>query len=193
MTLIEPFNTILDMQHGTLQPAGQVIQRRLSDMRNMYFDRSAYEQIMAEEGDRLIYEVYNAPELPKTEDQLLHCTTLIYPGRVGQEFHMTKGHFHAKRDRAEVYVGLSGEGHLLLQTEDGTVRDIAIGPGTVAYIPPLWAHRTVNTGAQPFSFLSVWPGDAGHDYDSIEKMGFAKLLLEQEGQAVLVDNPKFHR
>jgi glucose-6-phosphate isomerase len=193
MALIEPFNTILDMQHGTLQPAGQVIQRRLSDMRNMYFDRSAYERILAEEGDRLIYEVYNAPELPKTEGQLLHCTTLIHPGQVGQEFHMTKGHFHAKRDRAEVYVGLSGEGHLLLQAEDGTVRDIPIRPGTVAYIPPLWAHRTVNTGDQPFSFLSVWPGDAGHDYGSIEKMGFAKLLLEQEGQAVLIDNPKFYR
>lgn len=193
MTLIEPFNTILDMQHGTLQPAGQVIQRRLSDMRNMYFDQTAYERILAEEGDRLIYEIYHAPELPQTEGQLLHCTTIIYPGRVGQEFHMTKGHFHAKRDRAEVYVGLSGEGHLLLQTEEGTVRDIPIRPGTVAYIPPLWAHRTVNTGAQPFSFLSVWPGDAGHDYGSIEKTGFAKLLLEREGQAALIDNPKFDR
>ncbi len=191
MTLMQPFKTVLDMQTGALQPTGPIIQRHLSDMQHMYLDQEAYAQILAVEGDRLIYEVYQAPGVPEVAGQILHGTTIIYPGCVGQEFHMTKGHFHAQRDRAEVYVGLKGEGHLLLQTEDGVVEDMPMRPGTVAYIPPLWAHRTVNTGEQPFSFLSAWPGDAGHDYGAIEKMGFAKLLVDQGGQVTLVDNPRF--
>jgi glucose-6-phosphate isomerase len=104
---------------------------------------------------------------------------------------MTKGHYHAKRDRGEVYVGMSGEGSVLLQLEDGTVRSVPMRPGTAAYVPPYWAHRTVNTGSAPFSFFSVWPGDAGHDYATIERFGFAKIMVWRDGQAVLVDNPRY--
>lgn len=193
MSLIEPFYTTLNHQEGRLQPTGQVIQRYLSQMKNMYLDEGAYNQIMADEEDRLIYEVFNAPDIPQVAGQILHCTTVIYPGRIGQEFHMTKGHFHAIRDRAEIYVGLNGEGYLLLMTDDGEAREIVLAPGVVAYIPPYWAHRTVNTGDQPFSFLSAWPGDAGHDYGSIETSGFAKLLIEQAGKVAIVDNPQYAR
>ena len=45
-------------------------------------------------------------------------------------------------------------------------------PGTVAYVAPCWAHRTVNTGSEPFVFLAVYHGDAGHDYGTIETEGF---------------------
>jgi glucose-6-phosphate isomerase len=103
---------------------------------------------------------------------------------------LTKGHFHEKRDRAEVYLGLAGEGYLVLQADDGTVRGVPMQPGTVAYVPPMWAHRTVNTGDEPFIFFAAWPGDAGHDYGTIEQTGFAKLLVDRDGQATLVDNPK---
>ena len=191
MSLIEPFYTTLNLQAGTLQPTGQVIQRYLGQMQTMYLDADACAEILKAEGDRLIYEVFNAPDLPQVAGQILHCTTVIYPGRVGQEFHMTKGHFHALRDRAEIYVGLNGNGYLLLMTDEGQTREIELSPGVVAYIPPFWAHRTVNTGDTPFSFLSAWPGDAGHDYGSIEESGFAKLLVAQAGQVQLIDNPRY--
>jgi glucose-6-phosphate isomerase len=103
---------------------------------------------------------------------------------------MTKGHFHVKRDRAEVYLGLSGEGYLLLQTDAGEVSSVPMQAGTVAYVPPYWAHRTVNTGAEPFIFFAVWPGDSGHDYGTIEKIGFAKIMVERNGTVTLLDNPK---
>ncbi len=191
MALIEPFATQLDLQTGKLSPVTRIVQRRLSDMRGMYADTQAENQIIAQEGDRLIYEVYTATELPEEEGQVLHCTTIIYPGKVGDELHMTKGHYHAKRDRGEVYVGLSGEGCVLLHLEDGTVRSVPMGPGTAAYVPPYWAHRTVNTGSAPFSFFSAWPGDAGHDYATIERVGFAKIMVWRDGKAVLVDNPRY--
>jgi len=63
--------------------------------------------------------------------------------------------------------------------------------GTIAYVPPYWAHRTVNTGNQPFIFFAAWPGDSGHDYGTIEDRGFAKIVVERGGRPALVDNPKF--
>ena len=190
MQVMEPFATDLDLQTGVLAPVSKVIRRCVSDMRNMYLDTQAADQILAREGDRLIYEVYPV-ELPEVEGQVLHCTTIIYPGRVGDEYHMTKGHYHQKRDRGEVYLGIAGEGCLLLQLEDGTVRSVPMKAGTAAYVPPYWAHRTSNTGSVPFSFFAVWPGDSGHDYATIEKVGFARLLVERDGKPTLVDNPRY--
>lgn len=188
MGALEPFASQLDPGKGGLQPVGRVIRRHLSEMQQIFSDSLALDRILQDEGDRLVYEVYLA-ELPEEEGHLLFSTTIIYPGRVGEEFHMTKGHFHLKRDRAEVYYGLSGEGYLLLQKDDGMVHSIPMGPGTVAYVPPFWAHRMVNTGDAPFVFLAVWPGDAGHDYATIERKRFAKTLVWRDGRVVMTDNP----
>jgi glucose-6-phosphate isomerase len=189
MARIEPFASRIDLGAGTLEPAAAIIQRKLSDMRSAYADEAAVEQILAAEGDRLIYEV-RAAGIDEVEGHIPHSTTVIQPGRVGDEFHMTKGHFHVKRDRAEIYLCLAGQGQLILQAEDGTVRTVAMERGTVAYVPPNWAHRTANTGDRPFAFFAAWPGDAGHDYGTIEASGFAKILVLRDGEAVLVDNPR---
>jgi glucose-6-phosphate isomerase len=90
---------------------------------------------------------------------------------------MTKGHYHLVRDTGEVYLGLSGNGQLLLMTEGGGEAATPIGPGTIAYVPPCWAHRTVNTGEDPFVFFAVYPGQAGHDYGTIEQTGFPKRVM----------------
>jgi len=186
--MMEPFSTFIDLQLGTLHPVDRVVRRNLSDMAQSYIDIQAATQILTDEGDRLIYEVY-VVDLPEAEGMVLYSTTIIQPGRIGDEYHMTKGHFHAKRDRAELYLGLSGEGFLVLQSEEGALRGVAMKPGTLAYVPPLWAHRTVNVGAEPFSFLAVWPGDAGHDYEAIEQTGFAQCLVDRNGQPMFVDHP----
>jgi glucose-6-phosphate isomerase len=190
MKLMLPFKTELGLTTGVIVPVNQVIRRTLSDMRGMYADDAAYAQILDHEGDRLIYEVYPV-DIPEEEGQVLHSTTVLYPGKIGGEFHMTKGHFHVKRNRAEVYLGLSGDGYLLLETDEGEVSSVPMKPGTIAYVPPYWAHRTVNTGPQPFIFFAAWPGDSGHDYGTIEKVGFAKIMVERNGRVALIDNPRW--
>jgi glucose-6-phosphate isomerase len=35
----------------------------------------------------------------------------------------------------------------------------------------------VNTGEEPFIFFAVYPGQAGHDYGTIEKTGFPQRVL----------------
>jgi glucose-6-phosphate isomerase len=190
MNIMQPFKTEVDFQTGVFAPEQAIIRRYLSQMQTMFADRDAVARILAEEGDRLIYTVYGT-QLPEEEGQLLHCTTVIAPGKIGNEYHMTKGHYHALRDRGEVYLGLAGTGYLVQQTESGESSALSMVAGTAAYVPPYWAHRTVNTGDQPFIFFAAWAGEAGHDYGTIERDGFRKLLVEIDGQVQVVDNPKY--
>lgn len=177
-----PFSMVVDAE-GILQPWTSRIQRHLSDMAGMYADADAERDAIATD-DAVVYEVYQH-DMPEHPGELIVCTTLLHPGKVGNEYFMTKGHYHEVRDRGEVYYGLAGEGRLVL-AKDGECTTAPIVPGTVAYVPPHWAHRTVNTGADQFIFLAVYPGDAGHDYGTIETEGFPKLVLEREGEIAVV-------
>lgn len=157
-------------------------------MRGMYLDEAVTEEAI-EGGDPLLYEVYQY-DVPFETGQLLVVTSIIQPGKVGDEYYMTKGHFHSKENTAEVYVGLQGQGYLLLETNDGEFKALPVEPGTVTYIPPYWAHRMVNTGQEEFIFFGVYPADAGHNYGAIETRGFAKVVVERKGKPILVPNHK---
>jgi glucose-6-phosphate isomerase len=189
--LLMPFSLKLDLGTGVFAPCNNHIQRHLSQMAGMYADREAVRELLAE-GDPLLYEVYQY-DVPLENGQLLVVTSILRPGKVGDEYYMTKGHYHARKDTAEVYLGLRGRGCLLMQTAEGDFRSIQFEPGTVGYIPPYWAHRMVNTGRVDFIFYGVYPADAGHDYGSIETTGFPYLMLERDGQPSLVVNSSYVR
>ncbi len=190
MNLIQPFVTEVDFQSGVFTPRRSIDQRRLSDMAGMYADLDEAARILEHEGDRLIYDLHTV-ELPIEEGQIPHGTTRILPGTIGGEFHMTKGHYHARLEQGEVYFGLSGRGMLLLQTADGATNELEMIAGSAAYVPPFWAHRTVNIGSDDFVFFSVWEALAGHDYGTIERDGFRKLVVLRDGEPAVVDNPKY--
>ena len=190
MNVIQPFKTEVDFVTGALSSADYIVQRRLSDMALMYAGKDEAARILADEGDRLIYEVQGV-DLPQEEGQIPHCTTRILPGHIGGEYHMTKGHYHARREQGEVYFGLSGRGYLLLQSEDGATSELEMVAGSAAYVPPYWAHRTVNVGEEDFVFFSVWEARAGHEYGTIERDGFRKLVVLRAGEPAVVDNPKY--
>ena len=62
----------------------------------------------------------------------------------------------------------------------------------VLYVPPGWAHRSVNTGSgEDLVTFFVYPGHAGHDYGSIESQGFRKLVVERDGAPCIVDNARW--
>jgi glucose-6-phosphate isomerase len=173
----------LDAASGKLEPATSKITRHLSDMRGMYAD-SAAEQAAIEGGDPLLYEVLQY-DVPMVAGQLVMCTTILQPGCVGDEYYMTKGHYHARRETGEVYLGLRGHGTLVMRTDDRCTT-VELGPGRAAYVPPYWAHRTVNTGDEPLIFFAVYPGDAGHDYETIAREGFPQRVFRRDGAVVLV-------
>jgi glucose-6-phosphate isomerase len=182
---LEPFSTALDVGSGALVPQRKLTQRALADMRGMYLD-----DFDDERAGELVYRVFEIP-VPTTNSNLASSTTVIEPGRVGEEYFMTKGHFHARRERAEIYFGIRGEGRLVMATEDGRPHVEEMRAGTIGYVPGHWAHRTVNVGTEPFVFFAAYPADAGYDYDTIEREGFPVLVVERDGRPMVVENPRY--
>ncbi|MHA1572074.1 MAG: glucose-6-phosphate isomerase family protein, partial [Alphaproteobacteria bacterium] len=64
---------------------------------------------------------------------------------------------------------------------DGDVRIIEIGPKTICYVPPMWIHRSVNTGAGPLVMSFCYPADAGQDYDVIARSNGMKSRIMADG------------
>jgi glucose-6-phosphate isomerase len=177
------------LQGGLSQKAVST-KRRLSQMRGMFADTAAYEKTLQSE-DTLVYEFYElgAPERP---GDLAFGSSITYPGKVGNEYFMTKGHFHTILETAEVYYALSGEGFMLLENPEGDSSLQALSPGSAVYVPPRYAHRTINIGTVPLVSFFVFRGDAGHNYGAIETKGYRKLVIEgPDGKPQMADNPKW--
>ncbi len=167
------------------------IRRTLSSMRGQYHDTAAYDALAAEE-DALLYEVYELAR-PHEAGELLHGISIVHPGQVGDEYYMTKGHFHTVLETAEIYVCLSGQGMMVMETPEGDWAVEALAAGRVLYVPPRWAHRSVNTGDDDLITFFAYPGHAGHDYGTIEQQGFRKLVVARDGRPEIVDNPRWER
>ena len=76
--------------------------RHLKDLKTMFADQDAAEA-MLKEGNPLVYEFYELNDIPEESGDLRFGTTIIYPGKVGNEYFLTKGHFHTILEAAEVY------------------------------------------------------------------------------------------
>jgi glucose-6-phosphate isomerase len=182
-----PVSFDLDFMTGLVTKYAEKVQRRASDMESMFYDRQAARQ-MIEAGDPLIYEFYNTKFITSTSDMSI-AITRIFPGKIGDEYFMSKGHQHQRDDQPEMYICTHGTGYLLLDTMDGNFRAEAWKPGTITHIPPIWAHRVANTGQEPLVYIGVYHAAAGHNYALVEKKGFAQVAVEREGKACLVPHP----
>jgi glucose-6-phosphate isomerase, archaeal len=131
---------------------------------------------------QVIYAVeYWKPVPDGTEGGLFWGNSTVFPGMTGEEYFMTRGHFHAKRDRAEFYSTASGTGMLVMMDEQRRATVQEMSAGSTHYIPGRIAHRVVNTGAVPLTFLACWPSDAGYDYAAIDEQGFSVRVLCRNG------------
>lgn len=177
----------LDLEHATIVGAPRV-DRHLSDLRGCFADPGAFAAACAA-GNPLVYTVSSWQ--PGDADGDLHYGLgMLLPGRVGEEYWMTKGHLHAWRPAAEFYVGLRGDGAMLLEDEStGESRLIPLRRDTVVYVPGHTAHRTVNTGREPLLYLGIYPSRAGHDYAAIAERNFRCVVVERDGKPALRERP----
>lgn len=177
-----------DIKTGFSKTA-ETTKRYLSQMKDMFCDTEAAAELL-KSGDPLVYEFHELG-CPERAGDLAFGTTILYPGKVGNEYFMTKGHFHTILETAEVYWTMSGEGYMVMENPEGDTREERLTPGQAVYVPRSYAHRTVNTGTEPLILFYVFQGDAGHDYGTIETKGYHKLIVEKDGAPAVVDNPKW--
>ena len=160
------------------------ITRYIKDLEGMFIDEPARRK---KDQNGIAYEVYSYfPVAENTKGGLLWGVTHIYPGLIGIEYMMTKGHFHLNKDSSEFYWGIEGEGMLILMNSKGDTWAERMFQGSLHYIPGNTAHRVANTGNGTLSFGACWPSDAGHDYESIKEHGFTKRLVQINGTPQLV-------
>lgn len=138
--------------------------------------------------------------------------TVWEPGKVGDEYIKTFGHYHIGQ-LDETYWFKLGEGVLLMQKleeADGTLvpnrvaefKAIRVTAGQEQFIPAGYGHLVVNVGSTYFVTVDDSPVDfeerdpvslPGHaDYKLVEQMhGFAYYVVERSGKPALVRNPHY--
>jgi len=181
--------TDFDLSTGLSQSATP-LKRYLSKMKGMFADETAYAAQLTKE-DVLVYEFFDMG-VPDSEKEVAYGTSITYPGKVGDEYFMTKGHFHTVLDTAEAYYCLRGHGYMMMENPEGDWEVQELTPGKALYVPGRYAHRSINLSAtEPLITFFAFPGHAGHDYGTIETKGFRKLVVEREGKPTIIDNPKW--
>lgn len=169
---------------GILEGVGTSRSKRcISELQGLFVDEAARQAL---DPAQVVYEVYMHNACEEVEGGLFFGVSHVYPGKVGAEYFMTKGHFHAKKGHGEYYWGIDGAGLLVLMNEQRASWTEPIFPGSLHYIPGCVAHRLVNTGARILKVGACWPADAGHDYASIQQAGFSVRVIERDGRAELV-------
>ena len=188
---ILPFAIDFDLLTGLCKSGkASPTHRYVSNMVSQFNDQAAAKAIV-EAGDQPIYDFFELNQIPEMAGDLKFGTSIVFPGKVGDEYFMTKGHFHTLLDTGEVYYCLAGQGAMMMETPEGEVSLIDMKPGVAVYVPPRWAHRSINTGSETMVTFFVFRSDAGHDYGTIEQKGYRKLVVERDGKPVMIDNPRW--
>lgn len=185
--MIEPHAIAINALTGRMSTETGRYQKDLADLRHLFADQVACDELIRQRGNVHVYEVM---EYREPGSDLIFGTTTILPGQVGDEFFMTRGHFHARADLGEIYNTTSGEGLLLLRSRDFQTRSIEMRPGNCAFIPPGWAHRSVNTGTSSLVFFWCCNPASGADYDDVVKHGMGLRAFRDTGRVVLKASPK---
>jgi glucose-6-phosphate isomerase, archaeal len=189
MNLLSSLVHRFDPETGTVEGI-RGVSRRLADLEGAFADHAAFGEALRE-GNPVVYAVSSVT--PEEGKGGLHFGVgVLFPGTVGDEYYLTKGHLHSWREAAEVYVGLRGEGRMLLEDEsngESTVVDLL--PNSTVYVPGHTAHRTVNTGSTPLVYIGVYPAQAGHDYGEISKRNFRTVIVKRDGMPAAMERDRY--
>lgn len=138
--------------------------------------------------------------------------TVWEPGKVGDEYIKTYGHYHIGQ-LDETYWFLLGEGIVLqqkLMEVDGKpqpdrvaeFRAMTAKKNDSVYMPPGYGHLVANTGGTYMVTADDSPVDFGDrdpvsmpghaDYEMVKQMrGFAYYIVERDGKPALIKNPLY--
>lgn len=181
MNFVEPRLCNVSIPSGMLHNGNGHYRKTYRDLTGLYADTAAFNTILAEKADEVAYEVTSYTPGEKTSDMIMGVTRME-PGKVGREYFLTRGHIHANGDRPEVYHTLSGRGIMQMESPDGEVRLVEMGPQQICYVPPFWIHRSVNVGAEDLVMFFSYPADSGQDYGIIERSGGMRVRIMDDGK-----------
>lgn len=180
MKIREPVCCHVALGLGALEGATGRYTKALADLAGLYEEEESYAEMLAAMGSDIVYEVTEFRPSEAAGDMIFGVTRMV-PGRVGNEYFMTRGHIHQQVDRPEMYYVQKGQGVMLMESPYGDIRTMAMGPQSICYVPPCWIHRSVNVGAEELVMVFAYPADSGQDYETIERAGGMRMRVIDDG------------
>ncbi|MBI4040088.1 hypothetical protein HY389_01905 [Candidatus Daviesbacteria bacterium] len=123
--------------------------------------------------------------------------TVLTPGKNGNEFNKTYGHFH-NYTGIEIYHVVYGVGVLIMQRNDeaGEAKEVKVVPlraGQTVEIPAGYGHALINVGKTYLVVVDNAPNTPkAHDYGPVkEKHGFAYYVVDKKGEIGFETNPNY--
>lgn len=123
--------------------------------------------------------------------------TVLTPGKNGDEFNKTYGHFHNWQG-VEIYHVVYGQGVVVMQRNDemGEAKEIRVAgvrPGISVEIPSGLGHALINTGKTYLVVVDNAPDEKNADnFEPVkEKHGFAYYIVDKKGEVGFEPNPNY--
>jgi glucose-6-phosphate isomerase len=174
---LEPHVMQVDLGTGLTRGFSDEYTKKLSETQDMYQLASEASGFPSGDQGEVSYRVASTT-LEGGAGSLTMGITTIEPKIIGNEYMMTRGHLHERPDRSEMYFCLSGRGVILLEDLSGQIKTIELIPGSMAYIPGHWIHRSVNVGTEQLILVFCFNADAGQNYRIIEEnRGMSQLVV----------------
>ena len=134
--------------------------RKLQDMKKYFEDKKEVNTILKKKNP-VIYRIYRK----KLGAQHLSLT-ILNPGKISNEYFMTKGHKHVSPS-PEIYIQIKGKGKLIL----GQNKIITLKKNKKVKIKGTTSHRLVNIGKTKLEVITIEDKNTKKNY----KVKFKKL------------------
>ena len=170
MKIIDPVLVNFKKITGNFPQATGHYSKKFGELEGLYGDEMEFKKMFPKWKNRVVYMVWEHRS-SENEGDLVFGTSVMKPGRVGDEFFLTRGHQHQKAFCAETYFCLSGKGVILMESPDGEVKALKLDRGKLVYVPPFWFHRSVNIGSAELVTLFTYNSDAGQNYEILKNQG----------------------
>ena len=126
--------------------------------------------------------------------------TIMRPGRLGDEYVKTLGHYHIRPSEhrlapPEAYFVIEGQAWFLFQDDERAELEVVeAGRGDAVIVPPGAVHVTVNVGAGPLVLADWIRHGCKSDYEGVaQRRGAAYYVVEREGEPRLEANSSCER
>jgi len=175
----------IDLPNGEISGVDAAEERKIKDMKGYFQDETAY---ALENPEKIVYRVFR-----KNYPEISYGITELFPGKIGREYFMTKGHFHKRVEAPGIYFCIKGFGVVVMQHKDEYYAPL-VAPfdmGTIALMAPYYAHRVVNVGEESLIFIGLSATDSGISYSSLERKGFKLIIVEENQKATIQENPRY--
>lgn len=149
------------------------------------------------QGSDICYSVYRGVEDPEVPAGMRADITVLPPGKIGDEYYKTHGHYHIG-EGVEIYKVLSGDGIIIMQRPSfnfesvEAVRLVRMPVNQQIEIPSGWGHTLINLGSTPLVALNYEAPEIENLYAGfVKKRGAAYYVIEKNDKVELIPNKNY--